>query len=268
MEPGFQPTSVCFQNPDWFCNIRLPAEEETESWGGSSGELAQGRTLAPHTKKALGDIEGRQQKLQLLWTLYRTPPLPLALVTPLLPGNMALVLQAPGPPWGGVWLGSQGEGCPTYALEATCSLQGAGHRPSVTWPQCRGRLSCTSLFVNPLSLISALGIKEDFSATSVSNVTRVLLFCSTPDPLLGPGVLRGLDSGDCTSQDHLGVHPNSQQRGCGHPVVVGSLIPASWSLRKLSTPGSCLVAALHPGGAQTHLSASFGEGPPTPLRPS
>lgn len=72
MEPGFQPTSVCFQNPDWLCNIRLPAEE-TESWGGSSGERAQGRTLAPHTKKVLGGTEGRQQKLQLLWTLYRTP---------------------------------------------------------------------------------------------------------------------------------------------------------------------------------------------------
>lgn len=181
---------------------------------------------------------------------------------------MALVLQAPWPPWGGVWLGSQGEGCPTYALEATCSLQGAGHRPSVTWPQCRGHLSRTSLFVNPLSLISALGIKEDFSATSVSNVTRELLFYSKPDPLLGPGVLRGLYSGDCMNQDHLGVHPNSQQRGCGHPVVVGSLIPASWSLRKLSTPGSCLVAALHQGGCSDSLVSFLGEGPSTPLRHS
>lgn len=96
--------------------------------------------------------------------------------------------------------------------------RGVGHRPSVTWPQCRGHLSRTSLFVNPLGLISALGIKEDFLATSVSNVTRVLLFCSKPDPLLGPGVLRGLDSGDCTSQDHSGVHSNSQPRlwsSCG-----------------------------------------------------
>lgn len=162
----------------------------------------------------------------------------------------------------------KGRDAPPMPWRPPAVSRGVGHRPSVTWPQCRGHLSRTSLFVNPLGLISALGIKEDFSATSVSNVTRVLLFCSKPDPLLGPGVLRGLDSGDCMSQDHSGVHPNSQPRGCGHPVVVGSLIPASWSLRKPSTPGSCLVAALHQGGTQTHLSASFGEGPPTPLRPS
>lgn len=188
-------------------------------------------------------------------------------MTPLLPGNMALVLQAPGPPWGGVWLGSQGEGCPTYALEATCSLQGAGHRPSVTWPQCRGHLS-KSVCEPTRPYLSSRDQRGLFSRVRQQRDQSVLLFCSKPDPLLGPGVLRGLDSGDFTRQDHLGVHPNSQQRGCGHPVVVGSLIPASWSLRKLSTPGSCLVAALHQGGAQTLLSASFGEGPPTPLRPS
>lgn len=107
MEPRFQPTSVCSQRLDWFCKIRLPAEEETESWGGSLGELAQGRTLAPHAKQVFGDTKGRQQKLQLLWTLYRTPPLPSALMTPLPQGNMALVLQAQRR--GGVCLGSQAE---------------------------------------------------------------------------------------------------------------------------------------------------------------
>lgn len=82
MEPGFQPTSVCSQNPDWFCNIRLPAEKETETWGGSLGELAQGRTVAPHTKRESGDSEGRQQKLQLFRALYRTPPIFSSLDTP------------------------------------------------------------------------------------------------------------------------------------------------------------------------------------------
>lgn len=161
------------------------------------------------------------------------------------------------------------------AVSRSGGPRGVGHRPSVTWPQCRGHLSHTSLFVNRLpapgdsgllGLISVLGIKEDFFRhVCLSNVTRVLLFCSKPDLLLGPGVLSGLDSGDCMSQDHSGVDPNSQPCGCGHSVAVVSLIPVSRSLRKPSTPGNWLVAALHQGalGLACRLPLA-----PTPSRPS
>lgn len=116
------------------------------------------------------------------------------------PGNVVLLLQAPGPQWGGVWLGPQGEQCPTYALEATCSFEGwgtrgVGHRP-VTWPQRRGQLNHTSLYVNLLpapgdsvllGLISALGVKEDFPATFLSeqgNLNSLVLLLSIR-PFLG-----------------------------------------------------------------------------------
>lgn len=123
-----------------------PGEEVWES-------LPRSRVLAPHVKTAFGDPERRQQKLQLLWTLYRTPPS--ALVTSP-PGNMVLLLQAPGPQWGRVWLGSPGERCPTSALEITCSLDGGGprkvgHSPSVTWPQCRGSSASQSVCEPPPS---------------------------------------------------------------------------------------------------------------------
>lgn len=63
MEPGFQPTSVCAQNPDGFHNFRLLAEEETEAWEGCLAAFSWGRALALHAKRAFGDTKGRQQKL-------------------------------------------------------------------------------------------------------------------------------------------------------------------------------------------------------------
>lgn len=54
-------------------------------------------------------------------------------------------------------------------------------------------------------------------------MTRVL-FCSKPDCLWDPGVLRDLGSGDCTSQKHLGCI-----------LTPSHVAGASWSLRKPST---------------------------------
>lgn len=124
MEPGFQPTSVCAQNWDWFHNIRLPAEEETEAWGGSLGELAQGRALAPQSKKAFGDTEGRQQKLQLLWTLCRTPPcLQLPSPHPRQCGSAATSPRAPVG-WGLAW--SSREAMPHLCPGGHLQFRGVG----------------------------------------------------------------------------------------------------------------------------------------------
>lgn len=90
---------------------------------------------------------------------------------------MALLRQAPGPQWGRVWLGSQGRQCPTYALEATCSLEGWGPQEDGTQAACNlasvqgAALPHKSVNWLPapgdcglLDLVLALGIKEDFSA--------------------------------------------------------------------------------------------------------
>lgn len=53
MGPGFQLTSVCAQNPDCFHSIRLPAEGETEAWGGSLGELTQEQSTSTSCQDSL-----------------------------------------------------------------------------------------------------------------------------------------------------------------------------------------------------------------------
>lgn len=73
MGPGLQSTSVHAQNPDWFHNVKLPKEEETETWGGNMKELTSGgKHLMP--KKHLGTPrEGSKTaaSLDIMWDSTR-----------------------------------------------------------------------------------------------------------------------------------------------------------------------------------------------------
>lgn len=121
---------------------------------------------------------------------------------------MALLLQAPGPQQGRVWLGPQGKQCPTYALEATCSFegwgpQGLGHRQACNLASVQGAAQPQQACLEQtgdsglLGLISAPRIKEDFSAMFLSQQDNVVS-CS---PALNQtccyvlGFLRDLDPG-------------------------------------------------------------------------
>lgn len=152
MGPGFQPTSVCAQNPDCFHNIRLLAEEETEAWGGSLGELAQEQgtsttcqeSLCGHREKAAAKAAAVLDPAQDPATAFSSGDLPplrgtwLCCDRPQGPNGVGfgLVLKegsAPPMPWRppAVWRGG--------------GPRRVGHRLPVTWPQCRGQLCHTSL---------------------------------------------------------------------------------------------------------------------------
>lgn len=123
---------------------------------------------------------------------------------------MALLLQAPGPQWGGVWLGSQREGCLTCVLEATCSFE--GWRPLGGGTQIIFNLTSMQRGAQPHKSVCELAPgsgalwparpylssrdQRGLFSACLSNMTRVLLFCSKLDTLFGPRVLRSLDSGD------------------------------------------------------------------------
>lgn len=70
--------------------------KKLEAWEGRLQEPAWGRTLALRAEKAFGDLEGRRQRLHLLWTPWDLVP-PSAPLLPLFLDNIALLLQAPGP---------------------------------------------------------------------------------------------------------------------------------------------------------------------------
>lgn len=138
MEPGFQPASVCAQNPDGFHNFRLLAEEETEAREGCLAEGAWGRTLALHAERAFG--EGKRSCSR---SGHWDPAPAFSSPAPPLPRQQGSAARGPRAPVGWSLAWSSREECLPSALEATCSFKGwgpreLGHRP-VTWPQGRGQ---------------------------------------------------------------------------------------------------------------------------------
>ena len=206
-----EPTASTFSG----CLLRGKLRRGEEVWE----SLPESTALAPRGEKASAATERRQLQLQLLFELQGPRPClhPCDLPSPQVAGLCRYSPQGPNRE-GFVWFsrGLMPHLCPGGHLQLG---RGGGHRLTVTWSQCR-RCCPTSACEQDsslLALISAPGVKGGFSSrlgVCLSKVTRSPVPLKTR-PFVGSWGPHRLDSGDCTSQDHLGVHPSSQSGGLG-----------------------------------------------------
>lgn len=89
-------------------------------------ELSQEQGTSTSCQESLLETPREGSKTTAALDAVPDLPLPSALMTS----------PTPGPQWGRVCLGSQGGGCPAYALEATCSLEERGPQEGGTQTAC------------------------------------------------------------------------------------------------------------------------------------